>query len=178
MRVYQIVNDRCFQNHLSFKNRLIYQIGAATGLRVSDVIALKKEQIMRTNRPTIIQQKTKKKKRLYFGDKLYSDILRFIKADKNRDNPYIFNSVNSKDNHITRQAVWKAFTRAAKKAGVIYPVGTHCMRKKYSAKKYNASGGDITAVQHHLQHYKSVDTLAYILPPPTKKKKRGKKKCK
>lgn len=173
-RVFQIVNDEKFKKYLSVKNRLIYEIGVSSGLRISDVVKLQKKQIINTNRPTITQQKTKKKKRIYIGEKTYKNLLSFIASDLS-DNEFVFHAATESEKHISRQAVWKAFKRAAKKAGVIYPVGTHCMRKKYSAKKYSMSGGDISEVQHHLQHFKSSDTLAYIIPPPTRREK-GKNK--
>lgn len=173
-RVFQIINDEKFKSYLSEKNRLIYEIGASSGLRVSDVVALKKEQLLKTNRPTIMQQKTKKRKRIYIGNKLYKKLIEFIEKDTS-ENPHIFHAVTEEKKHLSRQSVWKAFARASKKAKVTYPVGTHCMRKKYSAKKYALSGGDISEVQHHLQHFKSSDTLAYIIPPPTRTEK-GKKK--
>ena len=168
-RVFQIVNDGKFKKNLPEKNRRIDEIGVSSGLRISDVVKLRKNQIINTNRPTITQQKTKKKKRIYIGEKTYKNLLSFIASDLS-DNEFVFHAASEAEKHISRQAVWKAFRRAAKKAGVIYPVGTHCMRKKYSAKKYAISGGDISEVQHHLQHFKSSDTLAYIMPPPTQKR--------
>ena len=129
MRVFSIENDNIFKSYLNFKMKLIYDLGVSTGLRISDIVALKKD-ILKVKEPTIKEQKTGKSKRFYIKKDIKSRLLKIAEHSKNE---YIFYS-NSKLGHVTRQAVWKAFKKAYEKTGEKVNIGTQSMRKKYARK--------------------------------------------
>jgi integrase len=161
--VFSIDNDAKFKMLLPKKYYAMYCIGVSSGLRISDIIKLEKS-ILDNKRPTITAQKTKKKKRIFINDKTMQLIREIVEEDKT-GSKYIFPSPADSRLPISRQAVWKAFSSAAKKAGIQHPVGTHCMRKKYASKNY-ARNKNIFAVQKAMQHDNLSDTALYLIGAP------------
>lgn len=165
--VYPIKDDRKFKMMLPLKYELIYSLGVSTGLRISDIVKIEKSQVSNNKRPTITAQKTGKKKRIYINKKVAQLIASQIALDKT-GSIYLFPSIKDPRLHITRQAVYKVFSRAAKECGIDYSVGTHCMRKKYAHKQFSKSKGDIFAVQKAMQHDKLADSALYLMEAPKK----------
>ena len=136
-------------------HNLIFEIGVTTGLRVSDIVALKKD-ILKIKEPTIQERKTGKSKRIYINKKLKSKLIKYSEKNQN----YIFET-NSKSGHITRQAVHKAIKRTTKKLGICENISTHTARKTYARKMLNKNKG-LKYVKDKLNHSTIADTLLYI----------------
>lgn len=154
MRVYSIKNDEEFKNKLSNKMKLIYDIGCSTGLRISDIVKLKKN-ILNIKEPTIKEQKTGKSKRIYIKKDIRKKLITLAEKSKNE---YIFYS-KAKSGHISRQAVWKAFKVSATKNKIKTNTGTQSMRKKYAHKlrtKHN-----LKYIQNKLNHDNILTSLIY-----------------
>lgn len=153
MRTKKIKNEKNFRRVLSPQMELIYDIGASTGLRISDIITLKKTDIK--PRPYIMQRKTKKKKRIFLSKDIRERALILC-----GDNEYIFSSYN-KTGHITRQAVYTAFKKASRAINE-NNIGTHSMRKKYADRTYKRTKS-LKATQNALQHENMSETALYLL---------------
>lgn len=155
-------------------NRLIVRVCMATGLRISDVLALKTNQL-KTPRPTIKERKTGKTKRLY----LPADLRREMQEQSGRI--WVFESRTDATRHRTRQAVLKDIKRAQKflqRTGAIPAranLGTHTARKMAAVAAYHQGGMD--AAQKLLNHSDPAITALYALadtmPPPKRRAKRG-----
>ena len=78
----------------------------------------------------------------------------------NKFNEYLFGT-NSKEHHITRQAVWKAFKKAAKEAGEQSNIGTHSMRKNKAWKVFTETNS-IKEARKALNHDNSNCIIYYI----------------
>lgn len=153
--MYAIEKDEAFINQLSEKMKAIYLLGKSTGLRISDIIELKKE-ILKIKEPTIKEKKTGKSKRIYIKKNIREMLINIAKRSPNN---YIFGS-KSKSGHISRQAVYKEFKKAAKKTGIKTNIGTHSMRKKYAInikKNHN-----LKYVQNKLNHENIADSILYL----------------
>lgn len=158
MRVYNIDEETKvkFCRNLNYKYQLIFRLGCATGLRISDIVKLKKE-ILAIKQPTIVEQKTKKSKRFYIPKKLRTELIDFCQ----NNSVYIFESTAEKG-HITRQAVWKHFKIVAKRLNIQINIGTHTMRKNH-AKHLQLSGKSYNYIKNKLNHDNLADTLLYLL---------------
>ena len=165
--VFEVENDKKFKSYLAPKYKLIYKIGTASGLRVSDIIKLKKIQVQSNNRPSIKAKKTGKVRRIFISQKTRELINDIIRADMT-GSEYLFPSPRDPKKHITRQSVYKAFQKASLIAGIDHKIGTHCMRKKYAKKQFKKVHGDIFKVQKMLQHEKIGDTATYLIGAPKK----------
>lgn len=138
---------------LTDENRLVMRTCLQTGLRISDVLALKPERL----KPHfwVTEQKTGKKRQVGLPEPLLSDLR------KNAGAHWVFPGKNPR-NHRTRQAVWKDVKRAAKAFRLVQNIAPHSARKVYAVelrKKY----GDIERVRRALNHNSETVTLIYAM---------------
>jgi integrase len=158
---------------LTPSNRLAMRVSLHTGLRISDVLSLRPDQI----KPVfwITEQKTGKRRRVGLPAALLEDLRSH--SGKN----WVFPGRSDPRKHRTRQAVWKDVKRAADAFRLPQNVGPHSARKVYAVElleKY----GDIERVRKALNHserYPST-TLIYAMADrlmEAKYKKRGKRKA-
>lgn len=135
-------------------NELVCRALLATGLRISDVLTLKPEQIKRN--VWVTEAKTGKPKQIGFSAELRDAILAQSSAR------WAFPSPKDPRKHRTRQAVWADLKRAAAAFRLPQNVAPHSMRKVYAVelrKKY----GDIERVRKALNHDREATTLLYAL---------------
>lgn len=138
---------------LTPQNRLIARVCLHTGLRVGDVVALKRGQLGRQF--VVTEAKTGKWRKVGLPDGLRAEVL----AQAGRDWAF----PGAKDGqHKTRQAVWKDVKRAAKAFRLPQNVGPHSFRKVYAVELL-AKYGDIERVRRSLNHQNVATTLIYAM---------------
>lgn len=155
-----------FRSKLNARHKIIFDLGESTGLRVSDIVSLKKSDIEK-EKPTIKEKKTGKSKRIYIPKKTREELRKLSEKSKNE---YIFYSPSSKAGHISRQAVWKAFKKASQKVKASGNIAPHSTRKDYACKLLN-KGKTFKYIQGKLNHTNSNDTLLYLLDELLKEEK-------
>lgn len=136
-------------------NRRVLQVMLRTGLRVGDVLALKKDQLKRNF--WVTEKKTGKRKQVGLPAWLIEEIQRAA-----GDSEWAFPSPVDGSRPRTRQAVWKDLKRAARGLRIPVNVGTHSMRKAYAVdlmEKY----GDIEKVMRDLNHSRPMVTMIYAM---------------
>lgn len=136
-------------------NRRALQVMLRTGLRISDVLALKKDQLKRNF--WVTEQKTGKRKQVGLPEWLIAEIKR---AAGNSE--WAFPSPYDAGRPRTRQAVWKDLKRVSKALRIPVNVGTHSMRKAYAV-DLMAKYGDIEKVQRDLNHSRPQITMLYAM---------------
>lgn len=139
------------EKRLKYPYNAIWIIGTANGLRISDVLNLTLKNIG-NGRPTVTIRKTNKSKRIYIPKRAQ----RLVYANES------LRDTNSPTWNISRQAVHKAFNKAAHELGITANVGTHTMRKTYAYKLLN-NGKTYKYIQNKLQHDNLGDTLRYLI---------------
>lgn len=138
---------------LTPQNRLIARVCLHTGLRVGDVVALKRGQLGRQF--VVTEAKTGKRRKVGLPDGLRAEVL----AQAGRDWAF----PGAKDGqHKTRQAVWKDVKRAAKAFRLPQNVGPHSFRKVYAVELL-AKYGDVERVRRSLNHQNVATTLIYAM---------------
>lgn len=153
------------------ENRLALQVSMATGLRISDVLGLRTEQL-RTQRPTVKESKTGKARRVYIPEKLYKQLLAI------GGKRYVFEGRLDWRKARTRQAVYKDLKRVAALyrldgSKVAAHLSPHSARKIYAVEQYRMTG-DLERVQRDLRHSDPAVTALYALADQlTKKARRG-----
>ncbi len=138
---------------LTPSNRLVIQVCLHTGLRVSDVLALRTEQLK--PRFWVTERKTGKRRMVGLPAPLLDAIRR------QAGEVWAFPG-RTPDKHRTRQAVWKDVKRAAVAFRLPQNVGPHSFRKVYAVdlmKKY----GDIERVRRALNHGSMTTTMIYAM---------------
>ncbi len=138
---------------LTFENRLIMRVLLHTGLRISDVLVWKPEQL----RPNfwITEQKTGKRRQVGLPEPLLSDLR------QNAGKEWVFPG-SDPAKHRTRQAVWKDVKRAAAAMRLTANAAPHSARKVYAVKLLEQYG-DIERVRRALNHGGMEVTLIYAM---------------
>lgn len=138
---------------LTYENRLVMRVLLHTGIRISDALSLKPEQL----KPNfwITEQKTGKRRQVGIPEPLLSDLR------NNAGKDWVFPGADPRK-HRTRQAVWKDVKRAAAACRLTQNAAPHSARKVYAVEllqKY----GDIDRVKRALNHSGLEVTLIYAM---------------
>lgn len=139
-------------NLMKYDNALALRVSLETGARISDVLALREENLQgRTLR--YVASKTGKPDRKVISADLAG------KLRRNAANGFFFPGRYG-DKPKTRQAVWRDLKRAAVIAGVS-PAGLspHFARKDYAVEVFHDKG--FAAAQEALQHDRADTTMLY-----------------
>lgn len=138
---------------LTPQNALIMETVLQTGLRISDVLELKTDQL----RPSmwVVEKKTGKRHRCGIPKPLLAQI-------KAQAGPFWAFPGVKPGTHKTRQAVWHDLKRAAKAFRMPQNVGTHSFRKVYAVKLLERYGS-IERVQRAMGHSSPSVTLLYAM---------------
>ena len=137
-------------------NRLCMRVALQTGLRVSDILALKKSDIDKGLQFWITEQKTGKRRRVALTQELWRDLRAECGA------VWVFEHRCDPAKHRCRQAVWKDVKRAQKAFRLPQNIGTHSARKVYAVRlmeKY----GSIEKVRRVLNHDRFETTMIYAM---------------
>lgn len=137
------------------ENRLAVEISMTTGLRISDVLSITREQAVK-GRFTVTEQKTGKHRRI----RLTVDQQRRALGQAGRF--LVWPNRYDDTRPRTRQAVYKDVIRAAKAFRLTAHITPHSARKIYAVKRFDRTG-DIADVQHDLGHDREATTMIYAL---------------
>lgn len=138
---------------LTYENRLVVRVLLHTGIRISDALQLRPEQLKANF--WITEQKTGKRRQVGLPLPLLED----LKAAAGCH--WVFPGADPRK-HRSRQAVWKDVKRAAAALRLTANAAPHSMRKVYAVellRKY----GDIDRVRRALNHGGLEVTLIYAM---------------
>lgn len=131
---------------------LPFWVSLETGLRVGDVVKLRKENL-KADGLHYKAQKTKKNGVAKISANLTAEL-------KKKKGKWLFSSPYKPGKHITRQCVWARVKTACKRAGVeLDGISPHAFRKVFAVELYREKG--FTAVKEALQHSNSLTTEVY-----------------
>lgn len=151
---------------LTPQNALIMRTVLQTGLRISDVLELRTDQL----RPSmwVVEKKTGKRHRCGLPAPLLAEI-------RQQAGPVWAFPSRKEGQHKTRQAVWADVKRAAKAFRLPQNVGTHSFRKAYAV-QLMARYGDIRRVQRAMGHSSPSITALYAMADKLLQAKQAQKK--
>lgn len=173
-----IKNIRAILKNQSIRNELLFVLGINIGLRVSDILKLKIEDLIKSNGKTakdymtIQEVKTSKTKKFYLGDIVKKAIEAYIKETPGiTPDEYVFKSRKGNNIPITRQQAYRILNNAAEDLGLVErnskgmivsgEIGTHTMRKTFGYHAYK-SGVSLELLMDIFNHSTPAMTLRYI----------------
>lgn len=150
------VNKLIEANH-NIKHRLLIELMYSSGLRVSECVSLRIDDLDLDERMGIIRSgKGKKDRHIILSDKLIGHLKEYL-ALRNDKNPYIF---NIKDRHIGIRQAQKTVNLAASRAGINKRVFCHALRASF-ATHLMENGVDTRIIQELLGHSSIATTQRY-----------------
>lgn len=149
------------------RNYTIFQVGKATLLRVSDVLALRRNEIFDDDGSIkktayIRDKKTNKPNTLYLKP-VKQDLQDYYAwlQENNIQSEWLFPSTTHHDRHITEKQFYKIMAKVGDLLGINY-LGTHTMRKTGAYRVYTQSNYNIGLVMTLLNHSSEAMTLKYL----------------
>lgn len=141
----------------NFKHRLLIEILYSSGLRVSEAVGLKKDDLDLQDKMGMVRGgKGKKDRHIILSSNFINDLKRYL-GERKDDNPYVF-AVSGHQMSV-RQAQ-SVVTEAARKAGIRKRVFCHCLRSSFATHLLEA-GTDIRVIQELLGHSNLATTERY-----------------
>ena len=149
------------------RNYTIFQVGKATLLRVSDVLALRRNEIFNDDgtikkNAYIRDKKTDKPNTLYLKpvNQDLIDYLQWLNENKIQSD-WLFPSIKNPNRHITEKQYYKVMAKTGDLLGINY-LGTHTMRKTGAYRVYTQTHYNIGLVMSLLNHSSEAMTLKYL----------------
>jgi integrase/recombinase XerD len=150
-------------NALGFRDRAMLEMLYATGLRVSELVNLKFEQISFRQGVVRIIGKGNKERLVPVGEEAMSWLEQYMSQARKtilgeRQCDFLF--VTNRADSMTRQAFWHIIKRHAKKAGIKKELSPHTLRHAFATHLLN-HGADLRVVQLLLGHSDLSTTQIY-----------------
>ena len=145
---------------VSLRNRAILETLFSTGMRISELINLKKEQIDKTGR-IFVRGKGKKERFVYLTPRAQRHIKSYLEVRGETDSPYLFvpyrgKNVHQKDKKISPNYLEEKVKRYRELLGLNIPISVHGIRHAFAT--YLAESGASPAAIQILLGHESLDT--------------------
>jgi len=155
----QEIDDFLFalrRNKHADRDVFLFLFAINTGLRMSDIVCLKKKDIVNSLNPKIIEKKTGKTRTLFLSG--ITDLIQRYTACLN-DDDFLFPS-NKGNSHLTVNGVYQCFQKAAELIDR-NDIGTHSCRKTFGYHYYKRTN-DIATLMMIFGHSSESITKRYI----------------
>ena len=158
LRTQQEINDFLFclrRNKNAERDVFLFLIGINSGLRMSDIVKLKKKDVISSKNPRIVEQKTAKTRILYLSSlqELIQDYTKDLKPED-----YLFPS--TKGGHLEVNTVYQMFQKVAALLDRD-DIGTHTLRKTFGYHYYKKTK-DVATLMEIFGHSSEKITKRYI----------------
>ena len=149
------------------RNYTIFQVGKATLLRVSDVLALRRAEIFKNdgaiNKNAYIRDKKTNQPNILYLKPVKQDLIDYFQwlTKNNIQSEWLFPSIKNPNRHITEKQYYKVMAKTGDLLGINY-LGTHTMRKTGAYRVYTQTHYNIGLVMSLLNHSSEAMTLKYL----------------
>ena len=145
------------------RNYMLFYTGINSGMRVSDIVKLKKDDIRNSDNSmkkhiTVIEKKTGKSKRFPLCNGLLVEMEKYTRNMELGE--YLFKSRKGDNTPITTVQAYRIINESSKNIG-LDEIGTHTMRKTFGYFHYKQYK-DVAILQEIFNHSAPSVTLRYI----------------
>lgn len=141
----------------SERDYIMFLLGITVGLRISDILSLKKEDLLKTH-IDIIEKKTRKRKRVKIPGYIKKELFSYV--NKLNDDSYVILSRQGTNKPINRSTAYRILREAADHVN-LKEIGTHTLRKTFGYHYYKQTK-DVAMLQELFNHTDQSTTLKYI----------------
>jgi integrase len=144
----------CIRDRLTGQDRLIFDFSLETGLRISDVLRIRRNQIAKEME--IVEKKTGKRRSVKISETLFFRI-KHLQGTKTKE--YAFSSPRTNEKPLHRSTYHLHLKKVSQSLGVNF--SAHSTRKLFARNLFEATG-DIFVVQKALNHKYITTTFTYL----------------
>ena len=137
------------------KSKLIMSMLYSSGIRVSELVGMKKSDLDLENKRGVVHGKGNKSRQIFLSEKLCQDVKLFL--EKNPNNNFLF---TSKEEALSTRNIQKIIKKAKERAGITKKVTPHTLRHSFATHLLEA-GVDIRKIQVLLGHSRIDTTQIY-----------------
>ncbi len=149
-------------NPKEVRDKAMLELLYATGIRVSELISLKLNDV-NLQMGFIICRDASKERVIPFGNEARSALLRYLEGSRAaliEDPKSVYLFANCAGQPMSRQGFWKLVKHYAKKAGITEDITPHTLRHSFAAHLVE-NGADLRSVQEMLGHSDISTTQIY-----------------
>lgn len=163
-QVEKLLEQPAVDTALGLRDRTMLELMYATGMRVSELVGLKINQLNLNQGLVRITGKGGKERLIPFGEICQEWINRFLRQNlsglQSRSDGSLF--INQKGSVMTRQAFWYRIKKYAAQAGIVPAPSPHVLRHSFATHLLNHSA-DLRVVQMLLGHSDLSTTQIYTM---------------
>jgi integrase/recombinase XerD len=158
-----LLNAPEISDPLGHRDRAMLEVLYATGLRVSELINLRQNQVNLNQGVLRVSGKGDRERLIPLGEEAQRWVRDFVNGPRveillERQSEYLFPT--RRGDHMTRQAFWHIIKRYAKKADIAGKLSPHTLRHAFATHLLN-NGADLRVVQMLLGHSDLSTTQIY-----------------
>ncbi len=113
----------------NLKHKILIELLYSSGLRLGEIVKVRWEDIDFENRIIRVNYgKGNKDRNSILSERVVRDLVIYRNKRYNKDNPFVFDSLQRPHTHICKRTVEAVIDNAKKKLGINYPVFPHMMR--------------------------------------------------
>jgi integrase/recombinase XerD len=151
------------QNPLGIRDRSMFEMLYATGMRVSELVSLQMNQLNLEGGYVLVFGKGSKERAVPLGAEAIKWVSHYLKGarqelSKGKESPFLF--LNRSGRKMSRQMFWKNIKRCGRTAGIRKKITPHLLRHSF-ASHLLARGADLRSVQMLLGHADISTTQIY-----------------
>ncbi len=158
-----LINTPETNKHAGIRDRAIFEVLYASGLRVSELVSLRIENINIDAGFVTVTGKGSKQRVVPLGEEALFWLKKYMETSRNilvsgGMSPFFF--VNRSGNRLSRQGFWKIIKKYCLQAGIAKKVSPHTLRHSF-ATHILEGGADLRSVQIMLGHSDIATTQIY-----------------
>lgn len=163
LEIEQLLDVEKEQTPLSIRNETMMEFLYSTGVRVSELVAVKVNDLNQSEKKLVVLGKGNKERVVLYGNRLAELIDWYLKDARpllshHKNSPYLF--LNKNGNQLTTAGIRDILKREVKKSGLKQKITPHTLRHTYATHLLNG-GADLKSVQELLGHENLSTTQIY-----------------
>lgn len=161
-RIYAAIEPK---NLAGLRDRAIFSVLYGTGLRISELISLKRNQVSTVSGEFSVAGKGGKVRPVFLTEQAKDDLAAYIETRRD-SNPYLFirhyrnRALENNKRPVTARSIQRALNHYAKLAGITKPISPHKLRHSFATELLR-NGADLRSVQAMLGHASITTTQIY-----------------